>query len=52
LGLRYGFSLHALPKAEGFYEKIGMTSFETFTKDCMKYYEMSDENTQKYMGVL
>lgn len=52
LGLRYGFSLHALPKAEGFYEKIGMTSFEALTKDTMKYYEMSDENSQKYLRAL
>lgn len=52
LGLRYGFSLHALPKAEGFYEKIGMLNFVALTKDTMKYYEMSDENSRKYMGLL
>jgi hypothetical protein len=52
LGLRYGFSLHALARAEGFYEKIGMTNYQALTKDTMKYYEMSDENSQKYMGVL
>jgi hypothetical protein len=51
LGLRYGFSLHSLPKAEGYYEKIGMTNFDTLTKGTMKYYEMSEENTQKYMGL-
>jgi len=52
LGLRHGFSLHALPRAEGYYEKIGMTIFDALSKDTMKYYEMSEENTQKYIGVL
>lgn len=49
LGLRYGFSLHSLPKAQGFYEKIGMTYFSDHNKDSMNYYEMSEENAKKYM---
>lgn len=52
LNLRNGFSLHALPKAEGYYEKIGMTCFEALTKGTMKYYEMSEEKAEKYMEAI
>lgn len=52
LGLRNGFSLHSLPRAKGFYEKIGMTSFRSLNKDTMNYYEMSEENAKIYMEIL
>lgn len=51
LGLRYGFSLHALPKANGFYEKIGMTYLSAFDKKTLSYYEMSEKIARSYMGV-
>lgn len=41
LGLRPGFSLHALPRAAGFYEAIGMSRFPAFDKGGMPYFEMS-----------
>lgn len=40
LGLRPGFSLHALPRAAGFYESIGMGRFPALDQDVMPYFEM------------
>lgn len=40
LGLRPGFSLHALPRAAGFYASIGMVRFPGLDKDVMPYFEM------------
>ena len=40
LGLRPGFSLHALPRAAGFYQAIGMMHFPELDKDGMPYFEM------------
>ncbi|WP_186044437.1 GNAT family N-acetyltransferase [Burkholderia gladioli] len=40
LKLRQGFSLHALPRAVSFYEKIGMKSFAALDKEPLKYFEM------------
>lgn len=34
-----GFSLHSLPKAVQFYEKIGMKAFQEYDKDGMKFFE-------------
>lgn len=39
LKLRHGFSLHSLPKAEHFYEKIGMKAFQDYDKDGLKFFE-------------
>lgn len=39
LGLRHGFSLHSLPKAEHFYEKLGMKAFKEYDKEGMKFFE-------------
>ena len=50
LGLRYGFCLHSLPKANVFYENIGMSYLNALDKTSMKYYEMSEENAKLYMG--
>lgn len=50
LGLRYGFSLHSLPKAKGFYEKIGMTYLSKFDKQALRYYEMSEETAKSYVS--
>lgn len=51
LGLRYGFCLHALPKANEFYEKIGMTYLKSFDKKSLRYFEMSEESAKSYMKV-
>jgi hypothetical protein len=40
LGLKPGFSLHALPRAAGFYESIGMSRFPALDKGLMPYFEM------------
>ncbi len=40
LGLRPGFSLHALPRAAGFYDSIGMRRFPSLDKGLMPYFEM------------
>lgn len=39
-GLRPGFSLHSLPKAQAFYEKIGMRAYPQMNKDGLAYFEM------------
>ena len=38
--LRPGFSLHSLPQATGYYEKLGMINCATQDKDRLKYYEI------------
>ena len=42
LNLMPGFSLHALPKAIPFYEKIGMLRKEDLDKGLLAYYEMPE----------
>jgi GNAT superfamily N-acetyltransferase len=42
LNLRPGFSLHSLPKAVSFYEKIGMTCFDQYDKDGLKFFEWAE----------
>ena len=39
LELRPGFSLHSLPKAEQFYQRLGMKAFQDHDKDGMKFFE-------------
>lgn len=39
LGLNPGFSLHSLPKATKFYNKIGMTPFPAHDKDGLEFFE-------------
>ena len=38
--LRPGFSLHSLPQATGYYEKLGMINCATEDKNRLKYYEI------------
>ena len=40
LGRRPGFSLHAHPRAAGFYQSIGMRNFPLLDKEGMPYFEM------------
>ena len=42
LGLRPGYSLHALPKAVAFYEAIGMERFEEHDKEGLPFFEMPE----------
>ncbi len=42
LNLKPGFSLHALPKAIPFYEKIGMLPHPPMDKDQLPYFEMPE----------
>lgn len=48
LGLRPGFSLHSLPKAAAYYNKIGMTCFPERKKESLDYFEMAKEAAQKF----
>ncbi len=43
LGLSPGFSLHALPKACGYYVTIGMEKFPALAKDGLEYFEMPEK---------
>jgi hypothetical protein len=52
LGLRFGFALHSIPKAEGFYQKIGMINHHAYNKDSLNYYEMSEESAITYVEAL
>lgn len=51
LGLRPGFSLHSLPKAAGFYKKIGMVCIPAGKKDTLEYFEMTKESAEAFVGV-
>lgn len=50
LNLRYGFSLHALPKAVGFYEKLGMVGHALSDKAPLKYFEMTEDCAANYVA--
>lgn len=48
LKMRYGFSLHALPRASEYYAKIGMQRFAAADKDTLEYYEMGEKTASQY----
>jgi hypothetical protein len=48
LGLRPGFSLHSLPKAAAYYDKIGMICFPERKKESLDYYEMARDAAQEF----
>ncbi len=50
LGFQHGFSLHALPRASGFYTKIGMQRYPHLDKDGLRYFEMKEKVSNAYMG--
>ncbi len=52
LGMKKGFSLHSLPKAEGFYSKIGMIRVAWLDKDSMAYFEMLEKPKQVFLGAI
>lgn len=50
LGLSQGFSLHSLPQACEYYEKIGMLKDKNNNKDGLEYFEMPKDHAQKMLG--
>lgn len=50
LGITKGFSLHSLPKAEGYYQKIGMKRFEMYDKSGLGYFEMPELKKANFLG--
>lgn len=52
LGMKKGFSLHSLPKAEGFYSKIGMIRVTGLDKDSLAYFEMLEIPKQDFLGAI
>lgn len=49
LSLNYGFSLHALPKAVGFYESLGMVKLSSADKDTLPYLEMPEDKAINFV---
>jgi len=49
LAYRFGFSLHALPRASGYYKKIGMERFSAEDKDTLEYFEMPESAAADYL---
>jgi len=52
LKLRYGFSLHALPKAIAFYRGIGMVDHPPANKDNLPYFEMPEVSASKFAAAV
>lgn len=50
LGITKGFSLHSLPKAEGYYQRIGMKRFEMYDKSGLGYFEMPELQKANFLG--
>ena len=51
LHLKPGFSLHSLPQAVGYYEKLGMMKFQDRDKEKLAYFEMPRNSASKMLGV-
>lgn len=49
--LKPGFSLHSLPQATGYYEKLGMINCVIEDKDRLKYYEIPRAEAELLMEV-
>lgn len=49
LKFAHGFSLHAIPKASGFYSKIGMLRYNAHDKGPLQYFEMPQKVASVYM---
>ncbi|MGX5218285.1 GNAT family N-acetyltransferase [Pseudomonas segetis] len=50
LGLQAGFCLHSLPKAIGYYTKLGMVECPQHSKDGLMYFEMPVECAGEFLG--
>ena len=51
LGLVPGFSLHSLPQAKQYYEKLKMVNVKVMDKDTRLYFELPEQEALKLMGV-
>lgn len=51
LGLYPSFSLHALKRAEGYYNRIGMIKMHEFDKPGLSFYEMPADKAAVLLGV-
>lgn len=52
LGLVYGFSLHSLPQAAGYYEHLGMIGFDGRDKGRLAYYELPKDLAESLAGLI
>ena len=52
LKLHCGCNLHSLPKAERFYDKLGMQKLDNLSKGQMSFFELPEENALKLIGRL
>jgi len=50
LGLTPGFSLHSLPQARKYYEKLKMVNVEKLNKDALLYFELPELEANKFLG--
>jgi len=50
LRLKQGFSLHSVPQAKGYYEKIGMRNYPARDKQGLTYFEMSRAKAAEMLG--
>ncbi|WP_244089171.1 hypothetical protein [Aeromonas hydrophila] len=51
LGLTPGLSLHSLPQARGYYEKLNMINIERENKPRLMYFELPYAEAEKLLGV-
>jgi len=51
LGLRPGFSLHSLPQAKGYYEKLKMVHLSDLDKPGLNYFELPENEAAKLTKV-
>lgn len=51
LRLSPGFSLHSLPKAQGFYQKLKMVNISQHNKDSLLYFELPKDEAKKLICV-
>ncbi|EKN6274144.1 TPA: hypothetical protein ACVH97_003535 [Yersinia enterocolitica] len=52
LGYQYAFCLHSLPQAQGFYEYIGMVHIDKLDKRPLQYYEIDNDQSMKFVGLV
>jgi len=50
LGLSPGFSLHSLPQAKGYYEKLNMVNVKGLNKDALLYFELPEPEANIFLG--
>lgn len=50
LGLTLGFSLHSLPQASGYYQKLNMVNVNAMDKDQLLYFELPEHEAKKLVG--